>query len=44
MENIFANALKKIIDVLEKEQIDYMIVGGFAVSYHKYLCINNRHF
>ncbi|MEM6769165.1 MAG: DUF6036 family nucleotidyltransferase, partial [Bacteroidota bacterium] len=27
-------ALYKIIDVLEAEKIDYMIVGGFAASYH----------
>jgi hypothetical protein len=27
-------ALGKIIDVLETEEIDYMIVGGFATSYH----------
>ena len=34
MENIFTRALKKIIDILESEDINYMIVGGFAVSYH----------
>ena len=34
MENIFAKALKKIIKILETEGINYMIVGGFAVSYH----------
>jgi hypothetical protein len=34
MENIFAQALKKIVEILETEKIDYMIVGGFAVSYH----------
>jgi hypothetical protein len=34
MENIFAKALKKVVDILEDEKIDYMIVGGFAVSYH----------
>mgnify|MGYP000727868994 CR=1 FL=1 len=32
--NIFARALKKITDILNKEGIDYMLVGGFAVSYH----------
>ena len=34
MENVFEIALKKIITALDKERIDYMIVGGFAVSYH----------
>jgi Nucleotidyltransferase of unknown function (DUF6036) len=34
MENVFEIALKKIISVLNAENIDYMIVGGFAVSYH----------
>jgi hypothetical protein len=34
MDNIFTRALKKIIDILESEDINYMIVGGFAVSYH----------
>lgn len=28
------DALWKIVDVLEAESIDYMIVGGFAASYH----------
>jgi len=28
------DALWKIVDVLEVENIDYMIVGGFAASYH----------
>ncbi|MEM1216629.1 MAG: hypothetical protein AAGJ82_13130, partial [Bacteroidota bacterium] len=32
--DIFAKALKKITDILNKEEIDYMLVGGFAVSYH----------
>ncbi len=32
--NIFAQALKKITDILNEEDIDYMLVGGFAVSYH----------
>ena len=34
MKNIFTIALNKIIDVFDTEGIDYMIVGGFAVSYH----------
>jgi len=34
MRNTFEKALKKITDILNKESIDYMIVGGFAVSYH----------
>ncbi|MEZ4827195.1 MAG: DUF6036 family nucleotidyltransferase [Bacteroidia bacterium] len=34
MENIFSQALKKIVDALTIEKIEYMIVGGFAVSYH----------
>jgi hypothetical protein len=34
MENIFERALKKIVSLLEAERINYMIVGGFAVSYH----------
>lgn len=34
MENIFAKALKKITGILATEKIKYMIVGGFAVSYH----------
>ena len=32
--NPLHDALHKIIDVLEAEHIDYMIVGGFAASYH----------
>jgi hypothetical protein len=32
--NIFVKALNKIVDVMDKEEIDYMIVGGFAVSFH----------
>ena len=34
MQSIFGKALKKIVDILKKEDIDYMVVGGFAVSYH----------
>jgi len=34
MENIFSRALQKITKILEEEEIDYMIVGGFATSYH----------
>lgn len=34
MENIFKKALNKVITALNTEKIDYMIVGGFAVSYH----------
>jgi len=34
MENVFSIALRKIADALDAEKIDYMIVGGFAVSYH----------
>lgn len=34
MENIFTKALKKITEALNKEDINYMIVGGFAVSFH----------
>ncbi len=34
MENTFAKALKKITNVLNEEEINYMIVGGFAVSFH----------
>ena len=34
MQNIFSKALQKIVDALNQEEIDYMIVGGFAVSYH----------
>lgn len=34
MENIFTQALSKIVGVFNEEKIDYMIVGGFAVSYH----------
>lgn len=34
MENTFSKALRKITDVLNKEKIAYMIVGGFAVSFH----------
>ena len=30
----FEKALDKIITILEEENIDYMIVGGLAVSYH----------
>lgn len=32
--NPLRDALWKIVDVLEAEDIDYMIVGGFATSYH----------
>ena len=32
--NIFEQALKKITNILNEEKIDYMIVGGFAVSFH----------
>lgn len=34
VNNIFADALKKITNILGDEQIDYMIVGGFAMSYY----------
>ena len=34
MENIFSKALQKITNILDSEEIDYMIVGGFATSYH----------
>jgi hypothetical protein len=30
----FKIGLEKIIDVFNKEEIDYMIVGGFALSYY----------
>lgn len=34
MINVFTTALRKIVSILDSEEIDYMIVGGFAVSYH----------
>lgn len=34
MVNIFSKALNKIVRVFDEEEIGYMIVGGFAVSYH----------
>lgn len=34
MQNVFKLALEKITTALNAENIDYMIVGGFAVSYH----------
>ncbi len=34
MSNTFVAALKKITSILDEAAIDYMIVGGFAVSYH----------
>ena len=34
MLNIFEKALVKITKILAEEEIDYMIVGGFAVSFH----------
>lgn len=34
MQNIYTQALSKVVNALEAEGIDYMIVGGFAVSYH----------
>ena len=34
MENVFEKSLRKIVDILNKEKIDYMLVGGFAVSFH----------
>lgn len=30
----FEKALKKIVGICEEEKISYMIVGGFATSYH----------
>lgn len=32
--NNLVGSLKKVVDVLEKEQVSYMLVGGFAVSYY----------
>lgn len=32
--NVFKTALGKIVNILNQEEIDYMIVGGFAVSYY----------
>ncbi|MEL7251283.1 MAG: DUF6036 family nucleotidyltransferase [Bacteroidota bacterium] len=32
--NVFARALKKITNILNEAKIDYMLVGGFAVSFH----------
>ncbi len=34
MDNIFAVSLEKLVAALELEDINYMIVGGFAVSYY----------
>lgn len=34
MDNVYAKALEKIVNILDTENIDYMIVGGFAVSFH----------
>lgn len=34
MFTTFEKALDKIVSILEKENINYMIVGGLAVSYH----------
>lgn len=34
MKNFFARALQKIVNILNLEEINYMIVGGFAVSFH----------
>lgn len=34
MFTTFEKALDKIVSILEEEDIDYMIVGGLAVSYH----------
>ena len=34
MFTTFEKALSKIVTILEEEDIDYMIVGGLAVSYH----------
>ena len=34
MENVLRTALKKVVDALDAEAINYMVVGGFAVSYH----------
>ena len=34
MKNIFSTALEKIDTILGFEKIDYMIVGGFAVSFY----------
>ena len=31
---ILTDGLKKIVDILNNEEIDYMIVGGFAVNYY----------
>lgn len=32
--NNLIQTLKKVVEVLNKEQISYMLVGGFAVSYY----------
>ena len=32
--SIFEIALKKVVETLDKEGINYMLVGGFAVSFH----------
>ena len=32
--NALVQTLKKVVEVLNKEQIAYMLVGGFAVSYY----------
>ncbi|MGB1204177.1 MAG: DUF6036 family nucleotidyltransferase [Chitinophagales bacterium] len=34
MINIFEQALGKVVKALEEEGINYMVVGGFATSYH----------
>lgn len=34
MDNVFKVALSKVVNALEEEEIGYMVVGGFAVSYH----------
>lgn len=38
---LFAKALRKITSILDSEEIDYMIVGGFAVSFHNRARVTN---
>jgi predicted nucleotidyltransferase len=34
MESILSKALDKVVKIMESEKIDYMIVGGFAVTFY----------
>jgi len=34
---IFTQDMKEFIEILEKYQVEYVVVGGFAVNYYGYI-------